>query len=33
MGGIKNIGAKTAKPAALGLFATDVLIAANVKNK
>ena len=32
-GGIKNIGAKIAKLAAQGLFATDVLIAASVKNK
>ena len=32
-GGIKNIGARTAKPAAHDLFATVVQIAANVRNK
>lgn len=32
-GGIKNIGAKIAKPVAQDLFVTDVLIVANVKNK
>ena len=32
-GGILNTGAKIVKLAVLGLFATDVLIAANVRNK